>query len=352
MPSHDILVLCHGAHLGATNWLELAIGHPKDNQAGRAPRAIEMALVHGARHILWATGASERDGLRESEYTFRVARENAEDILDYLRRRSLAADFSVEDLLAFLDRTALFDTHTKNTTEEVVNAAKVAIEQGCNRVIQVSSATHIQRCYATAVTWMFQNPDSQLQFMPIHADTCFRDSSPADVVVLEPPHRGDNLPLSLPALVRPLFGLMGMTTAPKKVFGILDDLVRTMKRYGLFYPNPYAVFPFAALTDVGGMVDDKVIREAGPVVPFGLDDYLRAVRFEDGTCAVITPSNGVWRPNWEPAARAVENSVDLPRVGPGLGSGVVWVDGKDAEGEFRVKLYYNDKADRGDALHR
>jgi len=338
-----VLVLCHGAHLGARNWRELAIGDLAHDRAGRAPRALEFAILHDASFVLWATGASEQDGLKESVYTFETAKKYAAEILGYLQRRSVVdSDFSVEMLLEFMERTALFDSLSQNTVEEVANAAEVAKIHDCAVVIQVSSGTHIQRCYATAVAWMVKNP-GKVRFVPVHADTCFPDSSPADVVVLEPPHRGDNLPLGLQRLVRPLFRLMGMTGSPEFVVRVIRDVASAMSQHNL-HVNPYDVLPLAPESDVGSSINGRLVIEAGPVVPFALDGYLRGLRFGNGECAIFSSSNGIWEPNTVEAARVVKSSTQLPQVDLGIESDVVWVMVANAEGGFRVKLFFNEKA--------
>lgn len=242
LPRSEFLVLCHGAHLQATNWPELVIGDLTAGKAGRASRAIEMALLYGARGIIWATGASEKDGKKEAIYTYDQVLENIGDIHAYLLDCGAIDDSAtLADLRGWIVETAIFDVSTQNTTEEVVSAMNTARDYGCRAIVQVSSATHIQRCYAEAVKVNYNLPkDEQIRFIPEWADTCFPDSSPSDVVVSEPPHRGDNLNLWLPRLFRVFFRLM--TWDKEMARAVISDVSQVLLKHGIVI-NPNQVLP-------------------------------------------------------------------------------------------------------------
>jgi len=92
-------ILVHGCHLEATGWNKILF-NDKDGRLGRVPIAIEEAIDKQARLIFWGTGASEKNGVKESEYTFNRAlgskldslasnvNKTPEDLDDYLRRVS------------------------------------------------------------------------------------------------------------------------------------------------------------------------------------------------------------------------------------------------------------------------
>jgi len=234
LTANEFVVLCHGAHLNANNWYELVMGDIDQDIIGRAPRAIEVALVHGASAIIWATGASEKDGVKEAVYTYDCVMQELASIHLYLVRTHVSlSGMSLSELRARINVLSVFDEVTQNTTEEVAYAATVAKAYGCPVVVQVSSPTHIQRCYAESVKLNFTaSPTSQVFFIPVVSDTCFLDSTPADVVVSEPPHRGDNRSLWLPRLFRVFFRLMTWEQARAKA--VIEDVCVALARHDIY----------------------------------------------------------------------------------------------------------------------
>jgi len=89
-------------------------------------------------------------------------------------------------------RISVVDTETQNTDQEVVEGLRVFKERGCHHAILVSSPTHLPRCLAVACKVVEQDPqifEGSIYASP--SDTCYTNASAGDVVVVEPPHRGD-----------------------------------------------------------------------------------------------------------------------------------------------------------------
>jgi hypothetical protein len=99
------------------------------------------------------------------------------------------ADYSTEDLLAFLDKIAVTDTIAVNTRTEIERGVSYALLGKCDRLVIVTSPTHASRAIRDAcVVTEKVVIDIQLHV----SDTNYRDMSAADVAVVEPPHRGDD----------------------------------------------------------------------------------------------------------------------------------------------------------------
>ncbi len=78
--------------------------------------------------------------------------------------------------------------------------------------------------------------------------------------------------------------------------------------------------------------------------------YAAPVKLGDGTYGIANVYDGndpypigLWVPDYPDAAKAIASSVEIPAVRHGIGSDVVHVRGKDAMGEYLVKMFYNEK---------
>jgi len=194
-------VLVHGCNLHAENWRYVAWGDPPAS-LGRIPQGIVTALELEASVIVFGTGASkkvfrlgetEKTGveLAEAEYSLEFLRSHFSQLYQFAPLRSLMEELASENDL--LDRIRL-DLESRNTVEEIRNAGKIFAEHEIDRVVLVSSPSHIVRCLRDAgdVYW---NDDQFVRFRHrVYANpstTCYEGTYPGDVVVVEPPHRPD-----------------------------------------------------------------------------------------------------------------------------------------------------------------
>lgn len=180
-------VLIHGFHLYATDWENIVWGDPVKSP-GRAAAGITLAVRCEAEFIFWGTGASEKNGMRESQYTLEYA-------IAHASKLPIFAGYDVYEIESILRPISHTDLTTQNTAEEVKAALQECLKQGVQELYLVSSPTHIARCHQEALKALYSTP------LPIsvyaHASaTCFANSAPADVAILEPPHRGDD-PMSV-----------------------------------------------------------------------------------------------------------------------------------------------------------
>jgi len=171
-------VIVHGYHLYADNWKELVWGHPEIGILGCASKALTIARELNAKLMIWGTGASERDGLKEADYTFNFVQQHATG--------------SMYKTLWEVDHR--FNRVSQNTKEEVAVASTLALQEGIERIVLVSNPTHIARCLQTALTHFWGRPEYDLLRRNLTiavSDVCWANSGPEDVAIFEPPHRGD-----------------------------------------------------------------------------------------------------------------------------------------------------------------
>ncbi len=200
-------VLVHGCNLNIENWRHVAWGDPP-NLLGRIPQGVLAALAFDAEVIVFGTGASKKVfRLGESEKTGQELAE-AEYSLEYLKlhfanlgrfeplkKRGAGSDVdSISAMRESILKRIILDLDSRNTYEEITNAGEIFLKHNVERVVLVSSPSHIVRCLRDASS-IYQTGD---RFKPFRYDvyaspsiTCYEGTTADDVVVIEPPHRPD-----------------------------------------------------------------------------------------------------------------------------------------------------------------
>ena len=185
-------ILVHGCHVDADGWDGLVWGHPPD-RLGRLPRAALLAWEARASltKICIGTGASRTaDGALEGDFTLRLLLERVPRLLEF----SAFDGVPLEELSTLLRRVCVSETTSTSTAEEAERGLALLASAGCTCAVLVSSPTHLPRCLACACAVLER--DEALRSMPmslcaVPSDTSYAGYSASDVVVVEPPHRGD-----------------------------------------------------------------------------------------------------------------------------------------------------------------
>jgi len=195
-------ILVHGCHLEAFDWRGIMWGNPPD-ELGRIPRAVIVALQEKASLMLFGTGASQRNGKPEGEFTRDYMLEN----FFKLDRFAGFTGIDLGQVRARIEAIALADCTSRNTREEMEAAGRIFIEKGIDRVVLVSSPTHISRCIRDALT-VFQEPAFRKlkdNLFATASDTSYLGGRAEDVAIFEPPHRGDRGAFLTHYLVKRIF---------------------------------------------------------------------------------------------------------------------------------------------------
>lgn len=201
-------ILVHGCNLNIENWRHVAWGDPP-HQLGRIPQGVIVARQMNAEVVVFGTGASEKEfrlgqsgtevkKLVESEYSMEYLRQYFDNLrqFDEIKRQVPEAGDSQawsswhEE---FLSRVVL-DTESQNTMGEIASAFELFQTRGIQRVVLISSPSHIVRCLRDAMALLANdNRFQQCRFslFACPSVTCYEGTVPADVVVVEPPHRPD-----------------------------------------------------------------------------------------------------------------------------------------------------------------
>jgi hypothetical protein len=225
--SQNTAVLIHGCHVGAKNWHNIVIGD-LPSAVGRATFGLEIAVDVNANLIIWGTGASECKGKKEAQLLFEEATiKYVGDVLAYLNRNYQKID-SVHELAMYVASRSVFDIESQNTKEEIAHAARIALDNDIHIIIQVSSPTHIARCFQESINWKVRNPDEKCIFIPFESDTCYANSTADEVVIIEPPHRADRATFRQDRLAKAMLGLRRLSEnrandAVRKICQILKE---------------------------------------------------------------------------------------------------------------------------------
>jgi hypothetical protein len=238
-------VVIHGCNLHIENWRHVAWGDPPD-RIGRIPHGIVVAQRFDAEVVVMGTGASSEPfhfgnnpdddlALPEAEYSLRYLQEFFSDVIEF---RSAALQFgttnSAEFVLAqarLLDRIVL-DLNSRNTVEEICNAADIFLEREIEQIVLVSSPSHIVRALRDAAAIFarerrFARYRDNLLASP--SITCYEGSTPDDVVVVEPPHRPDRQVLPTHRRLQRMLELQKMPH--EDLVSLIEDFDQLLQRY-------------------------------------------------------------------------------------------------------------------------
>ena len=224
-------ILVHGCHLEADQWEYIVWGQPP-HLLGRIPHACLLAWEErqSLRRVICGTGASRSsDNRTEAEVTVDLLFER----LPRLREFDGFDQVDFTELSSLLRRTVRAECESQNTMEEVSNALRAFQHEEIRKAVLVSSPTHLPRCLASAGRVNEQTPqlyDGSVWASP--SDTSYAGSGASDLVVVEPPHRGDR-DRSLDALpfhemVRRSYGIV-----PSRRAAFLRELDRLLHQYAV-----------------------------------------------------------------------------------------------------------------------
>lgn len=227
MTSFMITVLIHGYHLQAEGWENIVWGDPAAGVWGSIPRGVEYAYRHNAAKIFWGTGASQKGGIKESQYIYNVALARVDELA------GLCGCLPAE-LERFLKDRSYIDVITQNTIEEIKAFLDLSVREGAKEVAIVAVATHASRSIKTSLAVIVQEPayaSFRHHVVLVPADTCFAGARADDVAVVEPPHRGDMPKWQTYKYVGALFQILKQGEPVFERF--LAEFGELLKKYGV-----------------------------------------------------------------------------------------------------------------------
>lgn len=181
-------------------WEALAWGKPDKGLMGTLPKVVQLLLLQNPDEpisdIIMYTGPSRKDGLNEGEYSKKYLIDHFDELKDFPQLAPIIAALSDERRQALkfqLEQNIHTLEQLVNSADEVINAAKYFSKHNVTKVYQVAIASHAPRCIQLQALIRYRNEIPPEQFWyTIAADTTFEGTAPNDVIVAEPPHRGDD----------------------------------------------------------------------------------------------------------------------------------------------------------------
>lgn len=186
-------------------WEKLVWGEPEKGLMGTLPKLVQLLFVNcpneSVTDILMYTGPSRKNGLNEGEYGKKYLIDHFESLSDFPQLKSLLDKLSDKQKQAtkrFLQEHILTKEQLINSAGEVVNAARHFQTKNVTKVYQIAVASHAPRCIQlqALVRFKHQIPQEQLWYT-VAADTTYEGTTPDEVIVAEPPHRGDDPALGI-----------------------------------------------------------------------------------------------------------------------------------------------------------
>lgn len=213
-------VLVHGCHLQAKAWDNIIWGQPP-NRMGRVPYAVLLAIEEGAHTMIFGSGASKHhDGTLEGQYILNL-------LLSKFQELKVFHAFKDVDLVAaatFIKSIAIADTLSKSTKEELQHAHSHFHRLNIKRIFLVSSPTHMPRVLRDAAV-QYNGP----RIYGAPCQTNYANSSPSDVQIIEPPHRGDDASVQSSLQLHRLIQLYWTLKSDKKKQRVLHELEKALK---------------------------------------------------------------------------------------------------------------------------
>lgn len=182
-------ILIHGLHLAANGWESLVWGDPVNGTFGNIPRGVEFAWRTNADFIYWGSGASERDGKKESEVMYERALLGINELANI-------CNTDPELLRSFLSERSFKDREAKDTNDEIRSCYDLSLERGITHVTCIPFASQAPLAVRRAL-WFALEDEKYSKFkhnISIEpSDTRYPEVSMQDIVIFTPPHRGDRV---------------------------------------------------------------------------------------------------------------------------------------------------------------
>lgn len=203
------VVLVHGRHVETVGWKTLVWGDGE--RIGTGPLGLLIAMKKDAQ-LVFGTGASEKDGLKECAYTAAFLRSRLGSLGQFPEFAEYRHydPYELEALFKPLLRAAHLDTDSKNTDQEVRNTVAFARSVGATEIIAVTSPGHYARC-ANVPALLDEKGEcdfSGLGYMVQAARSSTSGYRASHTVILEHPHRGDDPMIGAPLMPHEVFPLL------------------------------------------------------------------------------------------------------------------------------------------------
>src|SRR3989344_579935 len=217
-------ILIHGYFLSLPVWKEVMWGNPKEGLWGVIPKAIQLAESEDAKFIFWCSGIPVQGGRNISPNALEFAIARATELLGC----ESMTDFNVQKLVqkSYLDATVL------NTREEIINAAVEFEKRGIERIFLVAPPKHIFRAHWEALAHQAAGYMEGIEICAVASGINLPNTTVEDVVIIEPPHRGDQPLWQTHKYARAVIDILRQNNAAVSE-SLLKDWGTLLQKYGI-----------------------------------------------------------------------------------------------------------------------
>lgn len=182
-------LIVHGYHLHREDWEHVVWGHPRSQSLGRIPAALLVAYQRRPSLIIWNTGASQKDGVKEGSYMLETA-------VKLIKSNKLAHYFPQFDgidrseFVDYITQISLAEVDSMNTSEALANAVQFLVDSDgktpmFDEVINVSSGNHVPRILRDCMIMWNEKRGLLLRPSGYPADTNYAGGKVSDVGIKE-----------------------------------------------------------------------------------------------------------------------------------------------------------------------
>lgn len=182
-------ILCHGRHVLANNWELHQWGDKEKRLLGQVLKTLIIANQEKPDMIVFGTGASEKDGLKESEYTIKYMFDHFDEVREFPQFKNINLGF----LETYMHVCSIPETKSKNTIEELKYAMDIFQLREINKMIIISNPDHISRCMQLAHQVYHESKPKDLEeIFAVQSDIGYNGTLNITSKIIEMPHRGDD----------------------------------------------------------------------------------------------------------------------------------------------------------------
>ena len=178
-------LIVHGYGLGQSDWEYTMWGDVGRGLLGRIPTAL---LLIDRRHpdlIIWNTGSTEKDGMREGDYILQHTLTNLGK-LPFLHKELQRIDplWLKDDIR----KVSITETYSKRTSESLEIALPLLIKRGkpiFDEVMQVTSKNHASRVLRDSLSIWWEKHQAMIMTSIYPAQTGYAGGTAGEVQITE-----------------------------------------------------------------------------------------------------------------------------------------------------------------------
>lgn len=188
---NGIALIIHGYGLYQSDWQTVMWGDLEQGLLGRVPMGLLIAYKRRPDLIIWNTGSTEKDGLREADYIFKYTLEHLKDLPSQFVEFQ---DVDTVDIARNLLSVSTIEDQSMRTSQALEFAIPYLTKDGSplyEEVVHVSSKNHVLRVLRDAIDLWWEQRGLKIITSAYPAETGYSRGTAGEVQITELiPERG------------------------------------------------------------------------------------------------------------------------------------------------------------------